>query len=371
MAACVCALLSLGIVMLYSADMWSARGRFLPMQLVWCSLGLAACVTAAVADYRHLKKFAWVLWIISLVLLVLVFVPPIGTRDKINGAHRWINIGAGVRFQPSELAKLALIVLIAWYGDRHQKTMRTFVGGLVIPGMLIAIVLCLIFLEPDWGTTLLLAATCLGMLLLAGIRLHYFVIPVVIGTAGLAWKIWHDPVRLARVMAFLDLEGNKMTVGYQGWQSLLALGSGGWFGLGLGNGHQKMGFVPEHHTDFILAVIGEELGLVATLSVVAVFLVFIVCGFAIAKRSADVFGCLLASGLTLMIGLQAAINIGVACNTLPNKGLPLPFISYGGSNLLIMLTSVGLLLSVSRKAPAVANRQPEFISEPEPAAMPF
>jgi cell division protein FtsW len=356
--------------MLYSAGMWLMGGHYLMMQLAWCGLGMAAGVTAFFMDYRHLKKWVWVFWGLSLVLLVLVFVPHVGA-GKINGARRWIDLHVhNLHFQPSEVAKLALILLIAWYGERHQKSIRTFTGGILIPGALAASVLVLIFLEPDWGTTLLLAVTVLGMLLMAGIRLHYFLVPVLLGGAGLAWMIWNDPMRLARVMAFLDLEGHKDTVGYQGWQSILALGSGGWFGLGLGNGHQKMGFLPEHHTDFILAVTGEELGLAATLSVVAVFVLFVLCGFYIASRAADVFGSLLASGLTMMIGLQAAINIGVACNTLPNKGLPLPFISYGGSNLLIMLASVGLLLSIARRAPKSVHR-PEFISEPEAATTPF
>jgi cell division protein FtsW len=172
----------------------------------------------------------------------------------------------------------------------------------------------------------------------------------VLGVAGLAFSLWHDPMRMKRIFSWLHLEEHKDGVGFQAYQAMLALGSGGWTGLGLGNGRQKMGFVPEHHTDFILSIIGEELGLIATLLVVLAFVAIVVCGFYIAFKACDAFGLLLASGLTLLIGLQAAINIGVVTSALPNKGLPLPFISYGGSNLLAMLGSVGLLLSIARHA---------------------
>jgi cell division protein FtsW len=187
------------------------------------------------------------------------------------------------------------------------------------------------------------------MLLIAGVRWRFFVPPIILAVAGLAVSIWHDPMRMKRIFSWLYLEENKSGVGYQAYNAMLALGSGGWTGLGLGNGRQKLGFVPEHHTDFILSIIGEELGLIATLLVVLTFIAIIVCGIYIAYKSRDSFGMLLASGLTLLIGLQAAINIGVVTSTLPNKGLPLPFISYGGSNLLAMLTCVGLLLSVARR----------------------
>jgi cell division protein FtsW len=194
------------------------------------------------------------------------------------------------------------------------------------------------------------------MLLIAGVRWRYFLPPIVLGACGFAVSIWHDPLRMKRVFSWLYSEEYKDTVGYQARQAMIALGSGGWTGLGLGNGRQKLGFVPEHHTDFILSIIGEELGLIATLLIVLAFVAIVFCGLHIAMRARDTFGLLLASGLTLLIGLQAAINIGVVTSALPNKGLPLPFISYGGSNLLAMLASVGLLLSIARQA-----RVPESI----------
>jgi cell division protein FtsW len=360
---CVAALLSLGMVMLYSSSMTQVGAHYLIMQLIWCALGLVLCVGVASIDYRWLKKIAWPLLIVALVLLALVIAPHIGR--KINGAKRWFSLGP-VNLQPSEMAKLALIVALAWYGDRFQRKMPTFKRGILMPGIFIVPVLALIFVEPDRGSTILLASVCGGMLLLAGVQIRFILPPVILAVTGLAWSLWHDPMRRERILAFLHPEKYKNGVGYQSWQAMIALGSGGWTGLGLGNGREKLGFVPEHHTDFILSIIGEELGLVTTLLVVLTFVVFVICGLYIAGRARDTFGLLLASGLTLLIGLQAAINIGVVTSALPNKGLPLPFISYGGSNLLAMLTCVGLLLSVARQV-RVEDAAEEPVTEAQTA----
>jgi cell division protein FtsW len=347
LAFCVAALLALGLVMLYSSSMTQVGAHYLMLQLVWCVFGFVLCVTATTLDYQCLKKFAWPIFIFALVLLVLVLVPHIGR--KINGARRWFDFH-GVRFQPSELAKLALIVMLAWHGDRYQRQMQTWKRGVIIPGLLIALVLGLVFVEPDRGTTILLAAVSGSMLLVAGVRWKHVLIPALAGSAGLVISIIRDPMRMGRIFSWWDLEQNKDGVGYQAYQAMIALGSGGWTGLGLGNGRQKLGFVPEHHTDFIFSIIGEELGLVATLLIVVAFVVITICGIYIALNAGNPFGLLLAAGVTLLIGLQAAINIGVVTSALPNKGLPLPFISYGGSNLLAMLTGVGILFSVARHA---------------------
>jgi cell division protein FtsW len=265
----------------------------------------------------------------------------------VNGARRWFGLGPA-RFQPSEFAKLALIIAVAWYGEHFQRQMPTWKRGIFVPGIFIGLVLGLIFVEPDRGTTILLASVTLIMLLIAGVRWHFVAPPVMAAVVALGISLWYDPMRSKRIFSWLYLEENKSGVGYQAYQAMLALGAGGWTGLGLGNGRQKLGFVPEHHTDFILSIIGEELGLVATLLVVLGFVVIILCGVYIALNSRDTFGLLLGCGITFLIGLQAFINIGVVTSALPNKGLPLPFISYGGSNLMIMLTSVGLLFSISR-----------------------
>jgi cell division protein FtsW len=349
LAFCVAALLALGLVMLYSSSMTQVGAHYLLLQLVWCAFGFVLCVTATSLDYQALKKLAWPIFIFTLFLLVLVLVPHIGR--KINGARRWFDFH-GVRFQPSELAKLALVIMLAWYGDRCQRYMHTWNRGIVLPGMLIALVLGLVFVEPDRGTTILLAAVGGAMLLVAGVRWKYIVPPVLIAAFALTVSIFRDPMRMKRIFSWWDLEQHKEGVGYQAYQAMIALGSGGWTGLGLGNGRQKLGFVPEHHTDFIFSIIGEELGVIATLLVVLAFVVIAICGIYIALNSRDTFGFLLASGLTFLISLQAAINIGVVTSALPNKGLPLPFISYGGSNLLAMLTGVGILFSVACHAHA-------------------
>ncbi|HEU5124588.1 MAG TPA: putative lipid II flippase FtsW [Verrucomicrobiae bacterium] len=359
---CVAALLSLGMVMLYSSSMTQVGARYLIMQLIWCALGLVVCVTVASLDYRLLKKIWWLLLGAALTLLALVLVPHIGV---VRGhARRWFSFG-GVSFQPSEFARLALIIALAWYGEHFQRQMGTFKRGILIPGLFIVPALGLIFVEPDRGTTILLAAVAAGMLVVAGVRWKYFFPPIVLGIAGLAFSLWHDPMRMKRIFSWLYLEEHKDGVGYQAYQAMLALGAGGWSGLGLGNGRQKLGFVPEHHTDFILSIIGEELGLIATLLVVLAFIALIVCGIYIASRARDTFGLLLAVGITMLIGLQATINIGVVTSALPNKGLPLPFISYGGSNLLAMLTCVGLLLSIARRARVSADYADAPISSPE------
>jgi cell division protein FtsW len=347
---CVTALISLGMVMLYSSSMADKMGaHYLPMQLTWCAIGLVACGVAAGMDYRWLKKLAWPLYGFAIVLLVLVLVPHIGL--KMNGARRWFNIPfGGIRFQPSELGKLALIIALAWYGDRCQRRMGDWKKGIVIPGLVMGVALGLIFIEPDRGTTILLGCVGGSMLLISGVRFQHLALPALAGILFLGFSILHDPVRRERILAWVHPNEHKMDAGLQADHAMLALGSGGWTGLGLGNSRQKLGFLPFHNTDFILPIIGEELGLVTTLFVVTSFLLIVLSGIYIASKSSDTFGLLLASGITLMIGLQAIINIGVVTNVLPNKGMSLPFISYGGSNLLIMLTSVGLLLGIARRA---------------------
>lgn len=344
---CIASLLALGLVMLYSSSMTQVGAHYLMMQLIWCVFGFALCVAAVSTDYRLFKKTAWPLFGLAVLLLLLVLAPHIGR--KVNGARRWFDVH-GVRFQPSELGKIALVIALAWYGERFQRRMHTLVWGIAAPVVMIGLVLGLVFVEPDRGTTILLAAVSGAVLLLAGVQWKFIVPPVVLAGAALAFSILHDPMRMKRIFSWLDLEQNKDGVGYQAYQAMIALGSGGWTGLGLGNGRQKLGFVPEHHTDFIFSIIGEELGLVATLLVVLAFVTIALCGIYIALHARDRFGTLLATGITMLISLQAAINIGVVTSALPNKGLPLPFISYGGSNLLAMFTCVGILLSVARRA---------------------
>ena len=364
---CVAALLALGIVMLYSSSMAQVGTKFLIKQLLWCFFGLIFCATAAMLDYRHLKKVWWLMLVAALIMLVLVLVPGIGSSR--GGAQRWFSRGP-VNFQPSEFGKLALLVALAWYGERYRRHMGTWKKGIVIPGLLIGVVAGLIFKEPDVGSALVLGAVCSGVLLLSGIRLVYFLPPVLAVTAAVGIFIYNNPMRSERIYSWLHLEETKMDKGRQGFQAMVALGSGGVSGVGLGDGRQKLGWVSEHHTDFIFSIIGEELGLIASLLVVAAYMGILLCGTFIAVKAADTFGLLLGAGITLLISLQALVNIAVVTSTLPNKGLPLPFISYGGSNLLLMLACTGFLLSIARQA-----RAPEAGSlgttEEEQRANPF
>ncbi len=349
---CVTALMALGLVMLYSSGMADRGGsRDFVMQLAWCGLGVAACAGAATLDYRLWKKFTWPLFGAAVILLALVLVVGTINHDYVNGARRWFRLPiGGVRFQPSEAGKIALILALAWYGENFQRRMTTWKWGILGPGIFIGLTLGLIFIEPDRGATILLGLVAGAMLLIAGVRWKHLLLPLALGALLLVISIMHDPVRRERVLVWIHPAEHKMDAGAQAFYSTLAFGSGGWTGRGLGNSRQKLGFLSFHNTDFILPIIGEELGLVATLLVVLAFTGIVVSGFYISWRSGDTFGLLLGSGITMMIGLQAAINIGVVTGMLPNKGIPLPFISYGGSNLLIMLASVGLLLSIARHA---------------------
>ncbi len=359
---CVAALLSLGLVMLYSSSMSPTGASYPAAQVIWCGLGLIVAGIVACVDYRHLKKISIPLFLVALVLLAAVLVPGIGLKR--GGARRWFEI-AHQSFQPSELAKLALIILLAHYAERYQRFMPTFGRGLAVPGVFIGMTLGLIFLEPDWGTTLLLAAVSGILLLVAGVRWRYFFPPLIVGAVTFVIVLINNPLRLKRILSWMNPEETKDDVGYQAWQAMLALGSGGWTGLGLGNGRQKFDYLPGIKTDFIFANIGEELGLIATLCVVAAFVALLLCGIYIAWNARDTFGTVLATGITFLIGLQAFINIGVVTSTLPNKGLPLPFISRGGSNLFLLLLCVGLLLSVAYRAVDTRRAAPKAIDPEE------
>ena len=351
LVASVIGLIVLGLVMMSSTSPYSPDSiragvpmLLLNQQAKWVAVGVGLCVLAAALDYHHLQKTWWLWFGLAVVLLVCCFIPHIG--QKLNGSRRWVKLG--LQFQPSEFAKLAAVVTVAWWFSREKNYEREFVRGFLAPLGLAGALIALIAPEVDMGTTALIGGTTFVLMFIAGTCWRYLALAVSAGAAAMALAIYLLPERTGRFLAFMDPEKYPSDA-YQTVQGLIALGSGGVEGLGLGMGRQKMMYLPFAYTDFIFPVIGEELGLRWTLAVVATYLVFILCGAAIALRARDRFGLLLGFGVTMLIALQAAVNIGVTTALLPNKGLPLPFISYGGTNLVFCLIGVGILINIYRQ----------------------
>src|SRR2546429_5616093 len=353
----VLGLLVIGIVMLFSTsafakDSHGDRYFFLKHQSVWLGVGLAICIAAALIDYHFWQRTWWV-WIgIAAITLVFCYVPHLGMR--INGSRRWIGFGP-VGFQPSEIAKLAAVFFLAWWFSRYEQLTKHPLFGFAIPLAVVSALLALILFEVDLGTTALIGMTTCTLMFVAGTTPILLGLLAVIGSSVIFVAATHS--RMERLIAFTDLERYKQDAGLQQMQALIAWGSGGMEGLGLGNGRQKMLYLPYAHTDFIFPMIGEELGLRISLLVVFLFVVVIVCGIVIALHAKDRFGLLAASGVVSLLALQAAVNIGVTTSLLPNKGLPLPFISYGGSNLAACMFAIGVLVNIFRQG----------ASEPPPA----
>jgi cell division protein FtsW len=359
-------LLTIGVVMLFSTSSLQARDRYgdsnylLKRQLAWLVVGAAGCVAAAGLPYPKLRGACLPSLIVALISLALVLVPHLGV--KVGGARRWLGFG-GVRFQPSELAKLVLVVWLAHWLAKQKRRIGQLGRGFVVPVAVAGGMMLLVFAEPDFGSTALLASVAFAMMFVAGVRLRFLMPAIFAGVAGFTALVIHNPVRSIRLLAFLDLEKYKQGAGYQVWQAILAFGSGGINGLGLGNSRQKMFYLPEAHTDFIFPIVGEELGLVGTLAILACFAALVACGMTISLRAPDLFGQYLGFGTTLLIALQALINIGVVTAWLPTKGLPLPFISFGGSNLVMNLVAIGILLSIFRHGAAESqNEEQEFFA---------
>jgi cell division protein FtsW len=266
---------------------------------------------------------------------------------SISGARRWIRLG-GLGFQPSELAKLAMILVVADYLDRRQSRLKEFSRGLLPILILVGLMVGLILLEPDLGTPVLMCSVFLMLLILGGARWRHLITMAMVALPFIALAIVKVSYRLKRFFAYLDPWSDAQGAGYQLVQSLLALGSGGFFGRGLGNSKIKISSLPDCHTDFIFAILGEELGLMGTLTCAGLFLFLCTRGLKIAQQTNNCYARLVATGISLMIGFQAIINMGVASGLFPTKGMPLPFISFGGSSLMILLTSVGILSHISR-----------------------
>ena len=347
----VATLVVLGIVMLASTGAFAQDSHgdpvlFLKRQLLWLAVGIVVCIAGACVDYQRWERNWWIWFIISAILLALCFVPHVGL--KINGARRWVKMPF-IAFQPSDFAKVAAIVFLAHWYAKYEKEAGTFLRGFIAPIAITSILMGLIAREIDMGTTALIGGTMFLVMFVAGSSLKFIAPLAISGVAGTLYLGFHMKERLGRMLAFMNLEKYKETYGLQQWQALIAFGSGGVHGLGLGNGVEKFSYLPFAHTDFIFPMIGEELGLKATLGVIFCYLVIILFGTIIAMQAPDRFGKLVGFGVVAMLALQAALNIGVTTSLLPNKGLPLPFISYGGSNLVFCLLGVGILINIYRQ----------------------
>ena len=346
-------LLSAGVVMVYSASAIVAADRFqdpyffLKKQLFWALLGSVAMLVAIRVDYRKLERWVVPALIVAGVLLVLVLVPPIG--QAINGTRRWIRLGF-VSFQPAELAKLAVVFYLAAFMARRQHLLGEVRRGLVPPLLVAGAFAGLVFAQPDLGNCLTLITLTFGLLYLAGAPARHLLWALAPALPLLAVAIYAAPYRLRRMTAFWDPWSDPRGSGFQIIQSWLAFGNGGLTGQGIGGSRQKLFYLPESHTDFIFAIVGEELGFVGATAFVALFAVLIWRGLRVGLRTAEPFGAYLALGITLLIATQTLVNLGVVTGLLPTKGLPLPFVSFGGSALLMTMLSTGVLLNISQHA---------------------
>lgn len=344
-------LICVGIVMIYSASSIYALERykdgffFLKRHVSFLLIGAFLAFLVMGTDYKSLKSWGKPLVAISVLLLILVLIPGIGR--EVAGARRWFRFKA-FSFQPSELANLAVIIYTADFISRKGDTISGFLKGFLPPVLVLGLVASLILLQPDLGTTVAIGVVVFLMLFIAGVRFHYLLSVILAGLPLLYILIFSVPYRRMRIMAFLNPWLDPKGSGFQIIQSQIALGSGGIFGVGLGHSKQKLFYLPAAHTDFIFSIIGEELGLIGTIGLIILFMLFIRQGLKVIKNAPDKFGYFLSLGLILMITLKAVINIGVSCGVLPTKGLPLPFISYGGTSFIFDLISVGILINIAR-----------------------
>jgi cell division protein FtsW len=352
----VTALVAVGVVMIYSASAIYSNSTtgdsmyYLKRHLVYIAIGIALMLYAMSLDINEIRRVAKPLLIVSIILLLLVLVPHIGKVT--SGARRWFRFGA-FNFQPSELAKITVMIYMADLITRKGLDLKNFIRGYIPAMIVLGLVVGLVLLEPDLGTAITISAISLIMLYVGGLRGAHIASTILASLPVLYVLLFSVPYRRKRMLVFLNPWADKRGSGFQIIQSFVALGSGGLLGVGLGQSRQKLFYLPASHTDFIFSIIGEELGFLGTASVVALFMLFVWQGMKIALKAASQFERLLALGIVSLIGLEAVINIAVTAGALPTKGLPLPFISYGGSGLVFHLMAVGLLLNIARSAEAV------------------
>lgn len=348
----VLGLVAFGAMMVYSASSYSAAYHynnpyfFLYKQIFGIVLGLACMLGLTFFDYHKLKKFKWVFVIVTWVMLALVFIPGIGTESY--GAKRWLSI-FGVSIQPSEVAKFSLVIFLAAYLSDNYEKIKSF-KTLIVPLLVAASFCVLVILEPSMSVTMCLGFVTLFMLIAGGISKKHTIMFSVPAAAAVPLLIALEPYRLKRLFAFINPWASPQGEGFQLIQSLYSLGSGGWFGVGLFNSRQKYLFLPFAESDFIFSVIGEEIGLVGCILLMSAFAVLVWLLIKIALNAPDRFGALLAGGIAFIIGIQALLNIAVVTGSIPPTGLPLPFISSGGTSVMMFMAGIGICLNVARQS---------------------
>jgi cell division protein FtsW len=344
-----------GLVMIYSASaIWAEQNLghslyFFKRQLIWAAVGLCAMSWASRFDYNRLREFVAPIFFVTVLGLIgaLASMP-------IAGVHRWIRVGP-IGLQPAEFAKLTSVLFLAYYLDRKRSKTSHPVWGLIAPTAIVFVLLALIGKEPDLGTPSLMLAVAMLLLFIGGGQLKHLGVAFLSFLPLLAYELIKYPYRRARMMNFLAPFDDARGTGYQLAQAILAVGSGGWFGKGFGASKLKLMYLPTPHTDFIFPVVCEELGLLGALLLLGLFVALLIRGVRIARQAPNLFGTLLAAGITFTICLQAFFNMGMSIGLLPTKGIPLPFISFGGSSLLATLLGVGILLNISRQSSVLAN----------------
>ena len=346
----VAILVLMGIVMVFSSSAAYTEHNdsfyFLKRQVLWCLLGTGLLLITKNLDYHNLHQYTYPIMIFTFLLLIVVMFPEFS--KKVGGARRWLVFGE-FSFQPSELAKFTLVLFIAKSLVKRADKLRNFAYGYLPNLIVLGFFFIPILFQPDFGTAIVILAVTVTMLFIAGLRKKFLFLSILAIIPFIAVAISFAEYRTRRIIAFLNPWEDPSGAGFQAVQSFYAFGRGGFWGAGLGESSQKLYRLPEAHTDFIFSVIGEELGFVGTTAIVLLFLIFIWRGFLTAYQAKDPFGTHLATGLTLLIGLQAFINLGVASGLLPTKGLTLPFISMGGSSMLVTMLSVGVILNISEQ----------------------
>lgn len=318
---------------------------YVKSQAAYLCVAASCGIFMAFANLSAIRKFALPLTALAIILLVLVLIPGIGLER--NGSRRWLPLLI-VDFQVSDFAKVALVCGMAAYLQKAQRRMESFIDAILKPFAILGIFCILIILEPDFGTTALCGGVGFLMIFFAGAKISHLCVPFFLAAGGFAAMVYHNPNRLQRILSFMDIEGTKSDGSYQLWQGILAFGSGGVSGVGLGQGRQHLSYLPEAHTDFILSIIAEELGLFCTLGVALAFLIIFVFSMRALRKAPDMFQFLMATGALFMIIIQAVFNLCVVTGMMPTKGISLPFVSFGGSNLVAMFCFAGILVNCMR-----------------------